>query len=268
MPPKALAATINDKNKENQEETKPEGEEEHHTVHIMKKRRPATAVATSANDENNENTHLEKLSDFVSKYDPSHAAELLYSQVNDDLLVIGLAQDKFKDDFVESLKCSAIVKVASLPGGCELHQEFIEYSTESNKLHLTQSLFDAVLSEGGDDDDKESDEDVPLQKYFQFDMTHVNCPITFLFNCILIDVLEKKDLWDALRCVHKDDNHCYSKGVGSFLEHSSNTMLEVINKLLEPFGVMLFQIQIYDGGLCVWHQDYGAPEDYFMLKIR
>ena len=41
----------------------------------------------TANDENNENTRLEKLSDFVAKYDPSHdAAELLYSQVDDDLL--------------------------------------------------------------------------------------------------------------------------------------------------------------------------------------
>ena len=267
VPPKALAAAINDKNKENQEETKPQGEEEHHTVRVAKKRRPATAVAASANDENNENTRLEKLSDFVSTYDPSHAAELLYSQVDNDLLVIGLAQDKFKDDFVESLKCSAIVEVASLPSGCKLRREFVEYSAESNKLRLTQSLFDAVSSEGGDDDDEELDEDVPLQKYFQFDVTRVNRPITFLFNCILIDVLEKKDLRDALRRVRKDDNHCYSKGVGSFLQHSSDTVLEAINKLLEPFGVMLFRIQIYDGGLCSWHQDYGAREDYFMLKI-
>lgn len=44
-------------------------------------------------------------------------------------------------------------------------------------------------------------------------------------------------------------------------------MLQAINNGIGPLGAVLFRLQIYDGGECTWHQDYGSREDYVMLKI-
>jgi hypothetical protein len=178
--------------------------------------------------------------------------------------VIRLVKDKFEDDFVESLNRTALIEVASLPGRCNLRREIIEYGAESNNVRLEQSLFDAVSS----DDDEGFDVDMQLQKYFQFDVTRVNRTLSFVFDCILIDITEKNDLRDTLRRrVRTEDTHCYSKGVADFLEHSNGTVLQAINKGIGPLGAALFRLQIYDGGECTWHQDYGAREDYFMMKI-